>query len=314
MPDIAALRSVDLVVPDLVLAERFYTAAWGLRVAGRRSGAVHLCATGDDHHVLALHEGPTAAIRSTTFRAASRADLDAVAEAAQAAGGRVVDPPGPLDEPAGGQAVTIADPWGRVWRAVHGDARRGPEALVVGGSSLAGGSLLDRPCRLSHVNVNARDTEGTVAFLGRVFGLRLSDRSKLMAFVRCNADHHCVVVADGPVDGLNHVAFLMPGWEGVMRGAGRLVDHGTPIGWGVGRHGPGDNVFAYFVDPAGIVVEYTAEVLQVDDSYVPRGPGDWTWPPGRTDQWGIAPPKSAAVKQAQVAIAYAPWPHVGAVA
>ena len=110
------------------------------------------------------------------------------------------------------------------------------------------------------------------------------------------------MIADAPVNGLNHVAFLMPDLEAVMRGAGRLVDAGFPIAWGVGRHGPGDNDLAYFIDPVGFAIEYTAEVLQVDDSYVVRGPGEWTWPPGRTDHWGIAPPKADYVKAAQVAV------------
>jgi catechol 2,3-dioxygenase len=83
-----------------------------------------------------------------------------------------------------------------------------------------------------------------------------------------------------------------------------MVDHGFPIGWGVGRHGPGDNVFAYFVDPSGIVIEYTAEVLQVDDGYRAKGPSEWVWPPGRTDQWGIAPPKSEACKTAQLSVLF----------
>ena len=300
MPDVTAIRSVDLVVPDLVRAETFYTAAWGLEVTERRRGAAYLRATGDDHHVLALHQGASPALRSTTFRAVTRDALDAIAAATIEAGGSVLAAPAPLDEPGGGAAITIQDRWGRVWRAVHGDVRPAPAPTVI-----------DRPTRLSHVNVNATETDASAAFLDHVLGLRLSDRSKLMAFVRCNADHHCVVIADAPAsnptDGLNHVAFMMPAWEGVMRGAGRLVDHGTPIGWGVGRHGPGDNVFAYFIDPAGIVVEYTAEVLQVDDTYPVRGPADWTWPPGRTDQWGIAPPKSDAVKRAQLAIPYAKW-------
>jgi hypothetical protein len=77
-----------------------------------------------------------------------------------------------------------------------------------------------------------------------------------------------------------------------------------PIGWGVGRHGPGDNIFAYFVDPFGFVIEYTAEVLQVSESYQAHGPDDWVWPPGRTDHWGIAPPKPDYVKQAQLAIRF----------
>jgi len=84
-----------------------------------------------------------------------------------------------------------------------------------------------------------------------------------------------------------------------------MIDHGYPIGWGVGRHGPGNNIFAYFLDSADFVVEYTAEVLQVDNSYKVGGPDDWKWAPGRTDLWGIAPPKSDAVKKAQLAIKFA---------
>jgi hypothetical protein len=43
----------------------------------------------------------------------------------------------------------------------------------------------------------------------------------------------------------------------------------------------------------------------VDDNYIVRGPADWVWPPGRTDHWGIAPPKPNYVKTAQLAIPYA---------
>lgn len=45
-----------------------------------------------------------------------------------------------------------------------------------------------------------------------------------------------------------------------MLGGGRMRDAGYPLALGVGRHGPGDNIFAYFVGPNDIVVEYTAEV------------------------------------------------------
>jgi catechol 2,3-dioxygenase len=113
------------------------------------------------------------------------------------------------------------------------------------------------------------------------------------------------VLADSRVDGLNHVAFMMPELESVMLASGRMIGHGFPMGWGVGRHGPGNNVFAYFVDPFGFVIEYTAEVLQVGEYYQPHGPDYWVWPPARTDQWGIAPPKSESVKQAQLAIRFA---------
>ena len=99
--------------------------------------------------------------------------------------------------------------------------------------------------------------------------------------------------------------YRMPDIDGVMRGSGRMRDHGFEIGWGVGRHGPGNNVFSYFVDPLGYVLEYTTDMSIVDEIYRVGGPEDWVWPPGRTDQWGIAPPKSEACKAAQLAIGFA---------
>jgi len=94
-----------------------------------------------------------------------------------------------------------------------------------------------------------------------------------------------------------------------MRGSGRMIDNSYPIGWGVGRHGPGNNVFAYFVDPFGFVIEYTAEVLQIDEAYKSHGPEYWVWPPGRTDHWGIAPSKPGYVKNAQLAIRFSSSNH-----
>jgi catechol 2,3-dioxygenase len=190
--------------------------------------------------------------------------------------------------------MSIRAPGGGVLRFVHGDLQHAEAP-----------SSANRPTRLAHVNINSTGVDDLAAFYEQALGFRLTDRSKIMAFVRCNSDHHAIVIADAAVNGLNHVAFLMPDLEAVMRGSGRMIDAGFPIAWGVGRHGPGDNVFAYFIDPVGIVIEYTAEVLQVDDSYVVRGPAEWVWPPGRTDHWGIAPPKADHVKAAQTAVGYA---------
>jgi catechol 2,3-dioxygenase len=292
---IAALRSAALTVPDLGAAERFYTTTWGLTVAAREAGALWLRGTGNDHHLLALHEGGAPALRSITFRAADQAALASVCARATEAGGTLLAPPAPLSEPGGGEGASLRMPDGLVLRLVHGDAAQAPLPADPA-----------RPERLAHLNLNCRDVDATARFFEHGLGFALADRSKLMAFERCNSDHHAIVLAEAPVDGLNHIAFLMPCWEGVMRGAGRMVDAGFPIAWGVGRHGPGDNVFAYFIDPFGIVIEYTAEVEQVADDHVARGPDHWVWPPGRTDHWGISPPKPEATKKAQLATGYAP--------
>lgn len=282
------LRSVDFEVPDLAAALDFYTSVWGLHPVERTATGAWLRGTGSDPHILALHAAERSAIRSMTFRAAPEIDLAETGATLAASSARR------LDEPGGGVCVTGRDPKGRTIRVVQGDETLEPLPYDP-----------DRPERLAHVNINSDDVDGDAAYFERALGFRLTDRSAMMAFVRTNSDHHSVVIAEAKVNTLNHVAFQLPTWEGVMRASGRMVDAGFPIGWGPGRHGPGDNVFAYFVSPDGFVIEHTAEVLQVDDSYRVGRPEDWTWPPGRTDQWGICPPKTPECKAAQLAIPFA---------
>jgi hypothetical protein len=111
-----------------------------------------------------------------------------------------------------------------------------------------------------------------------------------MVFLGYNADHHSLAFTRVPSLTVNHVAFEVPSLDAVMRNAGRLKRHGFPMQWGVGRHGPGANVFSYFLDPDELPIEYTAEVQQVEDaSYRPRSPADWARPPF-WDAWGLAEP------------------------
>ena len=289
---LTGLRSVDFVVRDLPAAADFYTDIWGLEIADRTRSSVWLRGTGTDPHILALHAGEAAGIRSITFRAAPDTDLDALG-AAMATLGASTGHVATADEQGGGTMLAARDAQGRLIRIVRNDALAAPLAPDP-----------DRPERLAHVNINSDDVARDTAFHTDALGFTLTDRSKMMAFVRTNSDHHSIVIAEAPVNTLNHVAFQLPGWEGVMRASGRMIDHRFPIGWGPGRHGPGDNVFAYFVDPFGFVIEYTAEVLQVDETYRFRGPDEWVWPAGRTDQWGIAPPKTSLCKAAQLAIPF----------
>jgi len=293
---ISALRSVAFNVPDLALAEDFYTRVWGLSVAAREAGALYLRATGADHHVLALHQqdGP-AQIRHVTLRARSLQALQQAALAVPSAGGRVVQPVAELKSPGGGTALSIADPDGRVFQLVFGDALHTDTSVQP-----------DAPIRLAHAVLNSHDVEASRIFLEQVLDFSLSDRTRIMAFMRCNSDHHSIALGDTDNDALNHVAFVVADTEAVMRGGGRMKDAGFGIEWGPGRHGPGNNVFNYFVGPFDIVIEYTSDVQQIDDSYEAGQPGDWTWPAGRIDQWGISAPPSAALKVAQRAVLFAP--------
>lgn len=295
-PWIEGLRSVALNVPDLAQAETFYTQVWKLDVAGRGDGVLYLRGSGTDGWLLALHQGGAQPqIRHVTLRAKSADALATVAAKVEPAGGRIVSPIQALREPAGGSGFTLRDPHGRLFQVVHGDSRNAEAAPVK-----------DRPQRLTHVVLNSHAVDETRQFLSDVLGFTLADRTVAIAFLNCNSDHHTIAIGISDNDALNHIAFLMPDGESVMRGGGRMRDAGFPIQWGPGRHGPGNNLFNYFIDPFGVVIEYTAEVEQVDHTYQPRGPEDWKWPPGRVDQWGISAPPAAALKEAQRRVLFVP--------
>ena len=295
---VTSLRSVEIGLPDVPAAEDFFINTWHLQVAARDGNAVYLRGTGEDHHLLAIHPAPQAVLRSVTFRSPSAAALDEIAARVPQYGGTVISPRVSVTEPGGGEAMTLRDPQGRILRFVYGDARHADAAEVK-----------DRPSRLAHAVLNSEDVAAALPFYEQVLGFVLSDRTRIMAFIRIpqpgHGDHHSIALADADNNCLNHIAFVMPDVESVMRGGGRMKDAGHAIEWGPGRHGPGDNAFNYFIGPAGFVIEYTAEVEQVDGSYVARGPQDWAWPPGRFDHWGISAPPSAALKAAQKLIGFA---------
>lgn len=294
-PWISALRSVALTVPDLAAAETFYTQVWRLDVVERMDGAIYLKGSGADHHLLALQQAAgTPQLRQVTLRARSLEALEAVASATLAHGGSVERGPGPANDPSGGQSLVIRDGHGRRFEIVFGDKRNQPMDA----------NPPDQPIRLAHAVLNSHAIGETQEFMEKALGFVLSDRTRIMAFMNCDNDHHTIALGDTDNDALNHIAFLMPTLDSVMRGGGRMKDAGHAIEWGPGRHGPGDNAFNYFIDPFGIVIEYTAEVEQIDQTYQPGGPSDWTWPPGRVDQWGISIPPTSRLKDAQRAVLF----------
>ena len=290
---VSGLRGVDLGVPDVATQARFYTEVWRLSVVAERNGSVYLRGSGAGHHILALHPRERPSLLCINLSAPDRAALGELHARVAAAGAARLEAPAPLEEPGGGEGFGFVDPEGRVVRVIAGDARHADAAVVR-----------DRPSRITHVVLNSPQQEQAAAFWTRALGFQVSDRSQLV-FIRCNSDHHNIAFHPGAAATLHHIAFEMADIDSVMRGAGRMRDAGHPIEWGVGRHGPGNNVFAYFVGPDEFVIEYTAEVEQVDDNYRVGEPRDWVYPPGHSDLWGATPPPSARMKTAQNKIGFA---------
>lgn len=281
MAQVTSLRSIELYTPHLDEAARFYEEHWGLELVERDAGAIYLRATGPEHHVLVLRQGDAPGVARLNFGVADRTVLDELFAKVEAGGARVLAAPGAVNEPGEGYGFRVADPEGREVCVAAGVAEH-----VRGGRAGA-------PAKVSHVVLNSRDAESTSAFYCDLLGFRVRDRTKGMNFLGCNSDHHSLAFTRlSDEASLHHVAYELPNIDAVMRGAGRLKRSGIGLEWGVGRHGPGNNVFAYFYDPCGFVVEYTTEMQQVDDAVYRVGtPQDWDRP-SNSDQWGVAGPPS----------------------
>lgn len=288
------IRSVDFGVTDLKAAERFYTEVWNLKPVASTKSSVYLRGTGYEHHILGLHRRNEGQLLRINLSAPDEEAVNAIHDGIRKTNVRRVEAPGDIDEPGGGYGFAFQDPEGRTVRVIAEMAAHSPEKDNV-----------ERPRKLSHCVLNSGEQENAVAFWCEALGVRVIDRTKAMTFINASADHHSVAIVKGSGATLHHVAFEMPSIDAVMRGGGRLKENGHPIEWGVGRHGPGNNVFAYFVGPEEMVIEYTAEVDQVDENYKVGNPEDWSWAPGRNDQWGINTGPSHRMEEAGKRVRFA---------
>ena len=203
---VSHLRSVALNVPDLAVAEAFFTQVWHLDVVSQGANGTYLRGTGTDHHLISLqaHTG-AASVRHVSLRVHSAKALEKASQAALKSGGRVLGAVAALSDPAGGLGLSVVDGHGRVYQLVHGDTTH-PQGTQVA----------DKPIRLAHAVLNTHDVPASQIFLEQVLDFSLSDRTRIMAFMRCNSDHHSIAFGDTDNDALNHIAFLMPDLESVM--------------------------------------------------------------------------------------------------
>jgi catechol 2,3-dioxygenase-like lactoylglutathione lyase family enzyme len=287
MNSVNELLAVELAVPDLAASRTFYEDVWGLTPTRAESKSAWFAGLGANFFLLALHERAAPGLVRVRLGAESREAVDALAQRAKQRGYDIAAAPAALREPGGGYGFVVLDPEGREFAVVCDVERRRPES-----------TLRDRPIRLSHVVLNSTNGAAAVEFFTEALGFRLRDQTQKAWFLGCNADHHSIAVTNRSNSEVGHVAFELADLDGVLRGCGRLKKAGLEIGWGVGRHGTGDNVFAYFVDPDGFAIEYTAEMQQVDDaSYVPGTP-DSQSRVSHSDVWGLAGPPSERLLQA----------------
>lgn len=135
------------------------------------------------------------------------------------------------------------------------------------------------PKRLGHLVLTVRDIKKSAKFYTEIVGLTVSDWiTDQMVFMRCESghDHHDLGLAQAPPDlkeggeveaprlGLEHFSYQLENLKEVEEAAEFLQKQGIEIVRGIGKHGPGENVFLVFKDPDGNYVEYYCDMTQID--------------------------------------------------
>ena len=90
------------------------------------------------------------------------------------------------------------------------------------------------------------------------------DRGPVMSFIRCDrgqapADHHTLGMALGPANRYIHSAYQVSDIDAMATGGRYLAERGYHRSWGIGRHILGSQIFDYWRDSDGFLVEHFSD-------------------------------------------------------
>ena len=299
------LAWLEFQKPDLVRAEAF-SRAFGFTTVSRSDRELWLRGTDAGGPCVVIHRGAETRFLGAAFRAADETDVRRLA----AENGALTRQ---LPEHIGGVAVDLADPGGMTVRVVAGLrqlAARTPQPLHAYnfGAELRRRNTTQRPHRepatvqrLGHVVLQRTKYLESLNWYLDQLGMIVSDflffpgqrdRGPTMSFVRCDrggtpADHHTIALALGPTNRYVHSAYQVCDLDAMAAGGEYLKDQGYQRSWGIGRHIQGSQIFDYWRDPDGFMVEHFADGDMFDCTLEPG------WAPFTASglaQWG--PPAS----------------------
>jgi catechol 2,3-dioxygenase-like lactoylglutathione lyase family enzyme len=263
---------VRFSVPDLQQQKSFIE-DFGLQAAitGNR-----LAARGTDAAAfIYLAEQGEPAFTGIGFEASSLAALEAIA----AIDGVAVED---SDLPGGGKIARLNDPSGHRVEVVWGMTKQAPLA-TADRSPLNNGRATPRKGervtlttadaivkRLGHCVLMVKDFRESEAWYKTRFGLITSDEIfvpqedgefTLGAFMRCDrgddyVDHHTLFLIHTGKAEFNHAAFEVADWDVLMKSHYDLGRAGYKHSFGVGKHVLGSQVFDYWKDPNGFMLEH----------------------------------------------------------
>jgi catechol 2,3-dioxygenase len=154
--------------------------------------------------------------------------------------------------------------------------------------------------KLGHVVLRVKDLQRSVAFYTKVLGFHVSDvypetmMKGGMAFLRCNADHHCLALVggmkgDASAKELHHLAFEVATLDEVVRAREHLRAAGVKIDFD-GRRRAGCQVAVEFRDPDNHFLEIFWGLDQVGTDNRVRPPAEWREEHSLEDAIRNAPP------------------------
>ncbi len=273
---------VVIAAPDPDRSARDLADITGVRISHSAVDATYVSSNARFCEVAYLR-GDKHGIRAVGLEAMDEAAVDEVQRRAQSDGLTILSDTPLL--PQVKRAVRFATPFGPIFE-VHTPIAR--EAIAS--ASLNG----KRVRRLEHVNLRATDPRGFHDLVTRLLGMKLSDRTTQYerAWYRAADGFHHTFAA-GPGNGLHHYAFDAHGLYDLAGTADALVAKGRNLLWGVGRHGPGNNLFSYYLDPDGCVVEVSFGLERIDNDDL-HEPGNWPFDTSSNvlDRWGSKPPEA----------------------
>jgi len=286
--DIAYVR---FSAPDLDAMQRF-AADFGLELTAREKNTLYHRGSDSSPYIHVTELGD-AGFRGVAFEAGSAEDLMAASKLEGAS------PIEKLDAPGGGQVVRFRDPDGYQVEIVHGRAQlevlpvpisegvnRGSERQRLGSVHRppAGPSSVKR---LGHAVVRVANFRRSEEWYKSRFGFLTSDEvylgesdNVITAFMRCDrgdeyADHHSLLCVGIGEPGFDHAAFEVEDVDAVMAGHDHLTSAGYDHHAGVGRHVLGSQIFDYWRDPWGHVLEHftDGDLLNADYETGHHDPG-----------------------------------------
>jgi catechol-2,3-dioxygenase len=268
-----ALRS-----PDPERLASFLTKILGLRRTAEHGGAIYLSCN-EKHHEIELLPGPVAGMDHIGLEV-EQADLERLRDSVAAAGAPIL---GEYSEQLGlGRGFRTVGPAGIVFEIYCGMER---ERLSIQHY------MPPLARRFGHVTLATDQRKEAADFLCEVLGFRVTDTlGDRLVWLRCDAEHHGIAFVDADKNALHHYAFQLENWSTLERYADHLAFVGERLVWGIGRHGPGRNLFTYLPDPDNTIVEAYADLLLVQDEagYVPI---DWdAIGESSLNLWGPMPP------------------------